>query len=266
MHHHDELDEVAPEIIARDRYPDKPDGHFGPSQVSGCALKVFLNKMTDHEVTPNSWMFAGTAVHYYLQESGILDEALHRAGYHPAYTKYEKPLVHHINDDVAIDGTTDIYVGDGNSTAIYDIKFTSLPIGTGHGRVYKYFSQANTYAQMAGADDYGLIMINSKSQNLRDNIAVLDGELSDENWEIVKNKATNIHAGLKAAGYYAGDRWTLEELAEKDVSFWEEIVSYINMEHVPSYDKECQYCDHSDYCPEKQGKLGGLNGLINDKG
>ena len=268
---HDELQEVAPGIIAEDRYPPKNKGQFGPSQVSGCPLKVYLDKMTDHEVTMNSWMFAGSAVHYYLQQTDILQRALHEAGYHWVHTDYEQTTEFEINDDVSLHGSADVVTSDGEDDVIYDIKFSSLPADSGHGRIYKYFSQANTYAHMFDADEYGLIMINSKSQNLRDSIVILEGQMSEDNWEIVKQKAVSIFNRLEKSGYYdleendgRGRRFDPDMLAEADQEFWADVVEGFDTKQIPSYDKECQYCPHADYCPIEQGVLGGLNNLIDD--
>lgn len=269
---HDELQEIAPEIIAKDRYPPKDKGQFGPSQVSGCPLRVYLDKMIDHETTINSWMFAGTAVHYYLQQTDILQKALHEAGYHWVNTDYEQSTVYEINDDVSLHGSADVVTSDGEDDVIYDIKFSSLPADSGHGRIYKYFSQANTYAHMFDADGYGLIMINSKSQTLEDNIVILKGEMSEDNWEIVKQKAVNIFNALEGSGYYdldvndgRGNRFDQSALEDADKDFWKEVMEYFDNKQIPSYDKECQYCPHADYCPVNQGVLGGLNNLIDDK-
>lgn len=269
---HDEFQEVAPEVITKDRYPAKNKGQFGPSQISGCSLKVYLEKMTDHEVTMNSWLFQGSAVHHYLEESGILREALHEAGYHAVHTDFEVSAEHEINDDVSIHGTADVVTSDGEDDVIYDIKYSSIPAHSGHGRIYKYFSQANTYAHMFDADGYGLIMINSKSQNLREDIVILEGEMSEDNWEIVKQKAVNIFNALEAADYYDesvndghGNRFDPQELSEVGADFWSEVMEHFDKKQIPSYDKECQYCDFSEFCPVKQGTLGGLNNLIDDE-
>lgn len=269
---HKELQEVAPRIIAEDRYPAKDKGQFGPSQVSGCSLKVFLDEMTGNEVEMNSWMFAGTAVHYYLQETDILRKALHEAGYHWVNTEYEVTTTHEVGDDVELHGSADVLTSDGEDDVIYDIKFSSLPADSGHGRIYKYFSQANTYAHMFDADGYGLIMINSKSQSLEENIVILEGQMSEDNWEIVKQKARNVFNALQKHGYYdEHDKhdnshvWTSDVIESKDADFWRDVMESFDEKQIPSYDKECQYCDHSEYCPVKQGKLGGLNNLIDDK-
>lgn len=268
---HERLQQVAPGIIAKDRYPAKSKGQFGPSQISGCSLKVYLEKMTDHEVTMNSWMFAGKAVHYYLQETGILRRALHEAGYHWVNTEFEQSTEYEINDDVSIHGSADVVASDGEDDVIYDIKFSSLPADSGHGRIYKYFSQVNTYAHMFDADGYGLIMINSKSQNLRESIVILEGEMSEDNWEIVKQKARNIFNALESAGYYdlnvndgRGVRFDVEQLADAGTDFWKEVMQHFDKKQIPSYDKECQYCDFADFCPVNQGKLGGVNELLDD--
>lgn len=259
---HEEFQEVGPEIIAENRYPEKEDGRFGPSQVSGCPLKVFLDMMADVEFITSSWTFAGTAVHYYLQESGILTEALVEAGYHPAFIDYEVTTEYEIQDGVYIHGSCDVLADDGDDKVVYDIKFSSIPADSGHGRVYKYFSQANTYAHMFGADGYGLILINSKSKVLEDNIEVMEGEMSEDNWEIVQDKVVNVHNALQKAGYYDGNRFSPEQLTEAGKDFWREIVKDFELSRVPSYDKECQYCEHKEYCPDYNGTLGGLKALL----
>jgi len=268
---HNELQEKAPRVIAKDRYPAKEDGHFGPSQVSGCPLSVFLDEMTENNVVMNSWMFAGTAVHYYLQQTDILTKALHEAGYHWVYTDYEVTETFEVNDEVTIHGTADVVTSDGDDDVIYDIKFSSIPADSGHGRIYKYFSQVNTYAHMFDADGYGLIMINSKSKTLEDDIVVLQGEMSEDNWEIVKQKAISIYEALKEQGYYTdnddetGARFSFNQLEQEDVDFWRDVMENFDPKQIPSYDKECQYCDHKEYCPVEQGKLGGLNNLIDEE-
>lgn len=256
------LEESIRDTIVEDGKRSSPDHHFHPSEITGCPLKVHLNKMTRTETILNSWLFQGSAVHYYLQQDGILDEALERAGYHPISIEYEKNIKYIINDDVWVNGTCDILVEDDGERVIYDIKYSSIPVESGHGRLYKYYSQANTYAHMFGADDYGLIMINSRSQNLRQDIHILEGELSEENWEIVKQKALNIREALDAAGFFDGVEWDPNQLKDVDVGFWEEVVAYFDQKQIPSYDKECKYCDHKEYCPDKQGMLGGVNQLI----
>lgn len=237
-------------------------GEYHPSQVSGCPLKVFLNWMTDNETVLNCWLFQGSAVHYYLQESGIMTEALHDAGYHPLHTSYEVSTQKKIGDGITITGKCDIVCAQDGHTTIFDIKYSSIPPSSGHGRLYKYMSQANTYAHMFGAESYGLIMINSKSRDLLNDIVVMPGTMSEDNWEIVKNKAYAIHNSLKRFDWDSGERWSNSRLESAGSSFWRGVMSEFDEKQIPSYEKECQYCDHSDYCPVKNGKLGGVKSLI----
>lgn len=237
-------------------------GEYHPSQVSGCPLRVHLTWMTNHKTVLNSWLFQGSAVHYYLQEDGIMTDALHRAGYHPVHTAYEVASEKRIGDGITITGKCDIVCAKDGETTIFDIKYSSIPPESGHGRIYKYFSQANTYAHMFGADSYGLIMINSKSRDLIDDINIMPGEMSEENWEIIKSKAHNIHDALTTAGWDEGIRWDDDELENVGSGFWKEVMDHFEKQRIPSYDKECNHCPHSEYCPVEQGKLGGVKSLI----
>lgn len=265
---HQRVQESVRETLIEDGKRSSPDHHFHPSQITGCPLKVHLNKMVRHETTLNSWLFQGSAVHYYLQQTDILDTALQNAGFHPAFTKYEENIKYPISDDVWINGTCDILVTtEDGERAIYDIKYSSLPPESDHPRIYKYYSQANTYAKMFGAEHYGLIMINSKSQDLEDDIVVLPGEVSDENWEIVKSKAINIKEALEYTDFFGvpeeeKEVWEPSWLREKRPEFWKDLVSFFDRKQIPSYEGECKYCPHSDYCPEKNGMLGGVKGLV----
>lgn len=259
-----DVEDALRDTLVEDAKRSSPSHHFHPSQITGCPLKVLLNEMTDHETTLNSWLFQGSAVHYYLQETGILDEVFDRAGYHPVRTRYEQNIKYPLEADVWINGTCDILVENEEERVIYDIKYSSIPVESDHPRLYKYFSQANTYAKMFNADRYGLIMINSKSQNLVEDVHVIPGELSEENWEIVTSKARAIKKGLDDAEYDAGNRWEPEWLREKRVEFWKGVTQYFNNSHIPSYSGECDYCSHSDYCPETNGMLGGVNEIIED--
>lgn len=262
MVRHTELDEVLPDVVARDRYPDKPDNHYSPSQISGCELRVYLDRMLETDVTINSWMFQGSAVHYYLQENDILTEALHRAGYHWVNTNYEVSNVHGIDDDIIINGTADVVARDPeDDTVVYDIKYTSLKPGSTHGRILKYMTQAHIYAQMFDADGYGLIMIHSKAQDLKESMGVMDGKLSDENWEIVQDKVESIHYALKASGYFDGNRWEVEEIETVGVGFWEEVIDHFDANRIPTYSKECNHCEHASYCPVNQGTLAAQKGV-----
>lgn len=239
-------------------------GEYHPSQVSGCPLKVHLDWMTENETVLNSWLFQGSAVHHYLQETGIMTEALLEAGYHPVHTSYEVASEKKIGDGINITGKCDIVCAQDGHTTIFDIKYSSVPPSSGHGRLYKYMSQANTYAHMFGADSYGLIMINSKSRDLLNDIVVMPGTMSEDNWEIVKNKAYSIHEALQTAGWHDGVRWSNSQLEDVGKSFWQEVMQHFDQKQIPSYEKECQYCDHSDYCPVKNGKLGGVQSMIPD--
>jgi hypothetical protein len=239
-------------------------GEYHPSQISGCPLKVFLNWMTDNETTLNCYLFQGEAVHYYLQQTGMLTEALHQAGYHIVDTEFEVRQRKQIDDEITIVGRCDVLGEKDGTRAVYDIKYSSIPVDSGHGRVYKYFSQANIYSFMFGAEEYGLIMINSRSDDIVNDIHVLEGTKSEENWEKVKQKARMIHESLDVFGYTDGKRWKPEELKESDKSVWRDVMEYFDSTMCPSYEKECNYCDHSDYCPVYNGTLGGVKALIPD--
>ena len=249
------IEDSLKETLARDNNREYYHGEYHPSQVTGCPLKVVLNRMTNHDTVLNSWLFQGSAVHYYLQEKGLMDEALHEAGYHLLDTEYEVTNYKKVDEGIWITGTCDIVCHDGDGLTIFDIKYSSLPAESGHPRLYKYFSQVNTYAYMFGADEYGLMMINSKSQELLDNIAILDGEPNEENWELVKAKTRQIHTSLDDLGYTAGETWMPENLKSKDADFWEEVIDYFSKDQMPAYDGECNYCPHKEYCPIKTGKL-----------
>lgn len=265
----DKLEDSLVNALQEQSQRNYPFGEYHPSQVTGCPLKVILDQMTDKETIYNSWLMQGSAVHHWLQQTGIMTDALAEAGFHPLNTKYEVGTHHRITDDVYLDGTCDIICNTEGRSFIFDIKYSSIPASSGHGRVYKYMSQANTYAHMFGADEYGLIMISSKSSDLlgmepgnSPDISVMMGEKSPDNWENVKRKARVIHNVLEEAGYDAGERWSKKMLEAADVEFWEEVMENISRQECPSYSKECNYCDHEEYCPVQQGKLGGVNALV----
>lgn len=259
---HETLDKAAPEVISRDRYPEKDYGHYGPSQISGCSLKVIFDEVTDHEITMNSWMFAGKAVHYYLQETGILTEALKEAGYHPAFIDYEQTSKYKVKDGVYIHGSCDVLCEDEADKVVYDIKYSSIPVQSGHGRLYKYLSQAHLYARLFGAQGYGLLMINSKTQEFASGIEVMEGVMSEDNWEIMQQKAINIHETIELFKDERGLSFPHNEMDHIPDGFWKRIVSRIDTSNTPSYEKECNYCPHSEFCPVEQGKLGGIKSLI----
>lgn len=258
----EKLQEEIRKVIAETA--DRPNvyGEYHPSQITGCPLKVFLNWMTDNETTLNNYLFQGLAVHYYLQETGMLTEAMHQAGYHIINTEYEVRQRKKIDDDITIVGRCDVLGERDGNKAIFDIKYSSIPVDSGHGRMFKYFSQANTYSFMFGAEEYGLIMINSRSDDLVSDIYVMDGQKSEENWEKTKKKARQIHEALGVYGWPDGKRWEQGQLEDADKDFWRDVMGFFDSQMVPSYEKECNYCAHKDYCPEYNGKLGGVKALI----
>lgn len=260
----DKLQEEIRKSVAQTAGRPNVYGEYHPSQIAGCPLKVFLNWMTENETVLNNYLFQGTAVHYYLQETGILTEAMHQAGYHIVDTEYEVRQRKEIDDEITIVGRCDVLGERDGTRAVFDIKYSSIPVDSGHGRMYKYFSQANTYSFMFGAEEYGLIMINSRSDDLVSDIYVMDGQKSEENWEKTKEKARMIHESLDVFGWPDGDRWTHEQLVNADKDFWREVMKFFDGKMVPSYEKECNFCNHSEYCPEYNGTLGGVKALIPD--
>lgn len=239
-------------------------GEYGPSQISGCPLKTFLDEMTDTEVPINRWVFGGSAVHYYLQKHpGLLPKAIEDAGFHLLDTHFEVETHYTLSDDIWISGRCDVLTHDGDQRVIIDLKYSSIPPHSGHGRIYKYLSQLNAYANMFDANEMGLLMVNSKSDHIPSDIGVITGEPDENNWDILKSKARMVHRTLEEYEYDEGNRWTNDSLADKIDDFWEHIMSIIDKEHCPSYEKECQYCDHKSYCPVYQGKTGGLKGMGN---
>ena len=258
-------DEIAEELsnaIEEHGNRGKTFGQYHPSTISGCPLKAFLNWITDNETQYNRWLFQGSAVHFFLQEHpDLLQKALNDAGYHPLDTDYEVHKLHSINEYVTITGTCDILTHTEDERAVIDIKYSSIPPTSNHGRLYKYASQVNTYANMFNADEWGLLMINSKSDHIPDDIVMIDQETDDENFEKVKEKATGVHQALSHFGYPKGERFAPSELDAKMQDVWDTVFNFISQKDCPSYEKECQYCDHKQYCPVKQGEVGGLRGL-----
>lgn len=245
--------------LQKDDHKDPEPGLYFPSEVSGCPLKVYLNRMTRNEVDINSYLFQGAAVHYYLQETGKIANILHRCGYHALYTEYEIASRKEIADGVVIRGRCDVHaIHDDGHTAIFDLKYSSIPADSGHGRLYTYYSQANIYSHLFDTDEYALIMIHSSSgdsDKFLDKLTVLEGNKSEDNWELVKDKTTNIHEALVAAGYNDDNEWSKDELAEVGVGFWEEVTDHFDLDRIPSYGKECQYCPHKEYCPVNNDKI-----------
>lgn len=249
-------------------------GEYHPSEITGCPLKEVLNKMTDKKTKLNAWLFQGSAVHYYLQEhpspngmEGIVTEALYDVGCHPMYTSYEVTKRYPLGNGACITGTCDILTSDGEDRIILDLKYSSVSPSTHKGRVLKYLSQVNCYSSMFDADQHGLVLINHKAgkrgnapETIPDGITVVTGDPQEENWELVKQKARTMHKVLGIFGYDKGKRWDAKMLEEADLDFWEELFEFLSVDNCPSYDKECRYCDHKDYCPVENGDIGsGLN-------
>lgn len=260
------MNEELRKELREDNHREDKFGEYHPSTITGCPLKAVLDRMTDASVELNSYMFAGTAVHYYLQETGILTDALYRAGYHPLYTDYEVSTRHKVDDGIFITGTCDIICDDGDNTTIIDIKYSSLKPEYAHGRVAKYFAQVNTYSKMFDADEMALWLISSNERDSLpdEGISMLTGEPQEDNWEITKDKARSIHNTLERYGYPDGNTFDMETLAGQDLEFWQELLGEIDLNQVPAYEKECKYCDHSEYCPVKQGEMGGgMQGVVN---
>lgn len=268
------LEESLAETLRESGIRGRVLGEYHPSTISGCALKATLDAMVDKETGLNKWLFQGSAVHYYMQNhpspegyDGIITEALHDAGYHTLDTEYEVGTRHRISDNVVITGTCDIITADqDDNRTIFDLKYSSVKPSRNKDRLMKYLTQVNCYSNMFGADKHGLILIdNREKESIPDNgITVIGGEPQEDNWEIQKEKAKSIDKVLRDAGYEGGERWSKEMLESADVEFWEEIMDVINSDHCPSYEKECRYCDHEDYCPVVNGKTGG--GLTSFKG
>lgn len=264
----EKLNQALSGRLSESTYRDKEFGEYHPSTVSGCPVMAVLDRLVGSEFVMNSYTFAGSAVHYYLQETGILTDALYDAGYHPIYTDYEVHTRKKIDDGIYLTGTCDVLCDDGNSTTIFDLKYSSLKPEYAQGRVGKYFSQVNTYAKMFGADEMALWLISS---NERDNLpknglTILSGEPAEDNWEIVKEKVQQIHATLEKAGYDDGRKLSEEEAKSYEKKDWEELLSEINLDYAPSYDDEHKYCDHEEYCPICNDVFaGGMANFVADK-
>lgn len=228
-------------------YHQRRYGEYHPSAICGDPLGAFLDFMLEEETEYNHYMFSGTAVHHYLQESGLLTDALADAGFNPMFTEYEVGKRYHLEGGGMITGRADCVTGNGDESMVLDIKYTSLKPEYDNGRLIKYMSQVNTYANMFGADEWCLLMIYSKADNVPDEIDYISGETDEENFEIVKEKARSIHEALTAAGYQDGVRWTKEELVNRDRDFWETIMEHFDEDHVPSYDGELKYTDRDQW-------------------
>lgn len=268
------LQEEIGNTLENTGYRDDRFGEYHPSKVTGCPLKGLLDKMADIETELNCWLFQGSAVHHYLQEAessegfdGIITEGLHNAGYHVLDTDYEVHTKTNIDSDVTLTGTCDIICSNDDGRTIFDIKYSSVTPATHEGRLFKYLSQVNAYSHMFGADHHGLILINSRAgmgnsppHSIPEGITIVGGEPDEENWNITKRKAVTIHQALEEAGYDSGERWSVDMLESANLDFWKNVLEVVSKEYCPSYEEECKYCDHKEYCPVKQGKLdGGLD-------
>lgn len=258
------LEESVTDVVTEDNHGGEGFGYYHPSQITGCSLKSYLDWVADIDVTPNSWMFAGTSVHYYMEKSGRMERALIDAGFDIFGTNLEVSTTKDVGDGVKITGQADVVAHKDGERHIYDLKYSSIPVHSGHGRLYKYLSQVNTYSFMFDADKHGLIVINSKSNDLTTAVDVVSGEPQQDNWDLTVAKAKRVHAALEASGYEDGFRYTQEELDELSTKEWKDILDYFDRDNIPSYDKECQYCEHSEYCPIKNGNVSG--GLLSFKG
>jgi hypothetical protein len=228
-------------------YHDNVFGEYHPSSITGCPLGEFLDWMLEEEPDYNHYMFSGTAVHYYLQESGMLTNALNKVGFNPMYTAYEVLNKVDIGDGVKIIGKVDCLATCQDSTIAIDLKYSSLKPGYDSGRIMKYMSQVNTYANMFNCDYWCLLMIYSKADDMTDAVDFIVGETDEENYELVKERARNIHEALDVAGYPSGNRWDKDVLKARGPDFWEKIMRHFNEDHVPAYDGELKYSDRDEW-------------------
>lgn len=271
----EDLPDTLGDVLWEDSKREVPYGEYHPSTINGCPLKAFFKKMAGGETELNRWLFNGSAVHHYLQETGKLTRALHRAGFHPLDVDYEVSTRTEIDDEISIVGRCDILahenMNDGDpKRTIIDIKYSSIPAHSNHGRLYMYAAQANTYAQMFNADRFALLLINSKSDHIPDDIAIISHASDEETWEITVEKARQVHSALNMMGYSGDEMWDKESLIDDYQNgvdsvreTMQEVLQEIDKSHCPSYEKECQYCDFKKACPVYQGDVGGLRGMSN---
>lgn len=258
----EEIPEALGERLEEDNFRPRDMGEYHPSTISGCPLKSFLSWMTENRPELNHWMFEGSAVHHYLQERPeLLTQALYDAGYHPLDTGYEISNRTKVGDGIHIVGTCDILTEDDENSIVIDMKYSSVQPGQGRNRIYKYASQVNTYANMFGTDEWALLLIYSRADNIPEELTIISNETDEENYDMIKSKAKTIHSALKHYEFHRQNRWEMSELEKKIDSFWEDVMEHFDKQQCPSYDGECKYCDHKSYCPVYQGKLGGLQGL-----
>jgi len=228
-------------------YHDNTYGEYHPSSITGCPLGELLDWMLEEEPDYNHYMFSGTAVHYYLQESGLLTRALHNAGFNPMYTSYEVQKKVDVGDGASVVGRADCLANTEQGSVVIDIKYSSLKPGYDSGRIMKYMAQVNTYANMFDCDYWCLLMIYSKADDMTDAGDFIHGKTDEENWKIMQEKTRNIHEALRSAGWPAGNRWDKDELMGLGIGFWEEVMEHFNEDHVPAYDGELKYSDRDEW-------------------
>jgi len=260
-----DLEDTLANTLRENSRRESEYGYYHPSTISGCPLKGFLDKMTETSTELNNYMFQGSAVHFYLQENPeLLTQALYDAGFHPLDTRYEVHTIYEMEDGIHLTGTCDALANGDNGVAIVDIKYSSVRPETHQGRLFQYMSQTNTYSHMFGADEYGLLLLYSyandnqsgnKPQNIPDSILLLPGEPNEDNWEMVKSKARQIHYALGEFGFPDGERWEDSYIPDE---WWDKILGIIDRGNCPAYEKECNYCDHSDHCPVFNSGLKGM--------
>lgn len=228
-------------------YHDRVFGEYHPSALSGCPLGEFLDWMLDKEIPLNNHMFNGKCVHYWLQETGVLQEALHNAGFHAMDTAFEVGARYEIEPGVNLVGRADVVCNNGDSQMVIDIKYSSLKAHYNSGRLYKYATQVNTYAGMLGADRWGLLLIHSKADNIPESITMLTNEFNEDSWEGVQKRALQVHEALDHAGWPSGNRFDKQELMNVGQGYWEEIMEHFDEEDVPFYDGELKYSDRDEW-------------------
>lgn len=228
-------------------YHDRVLGEYHPSALSGNPLDEFLDWMTEKQIPLNNHMFNGKCVHYWLQETGVLRQALHNAGFHAIDTEFEVGVKQEIEPGVNIVGRADVVAHDGDEQAVIDIKYSSLKSHYNSGRLYKYATQVNTYAGMLGADKWGLLLIYSKADDVTEEIDMLTNDFNEESWEGVKERAVQVDEALRAAGYQDGNRFTEDKLKKVGREYWEEVMQHFNEEDIPFYDGELKYSDRDEW-------------------
>lgn len=274
----DRLHQTLGEELESGDYHSKTYGEYHVSTITGNPLKGFLDFMLEEETDYNNYMFQGTAVHYYLQESGILNRALTGAGFNPMFTSHEIQNRVSVGDGASIVGRVDTLAINDEASYAIDLKYTSLKPEYSHGRLLSYASQANAYAHMFGTDRWALLTIYSKADNIPDAVDGVTNPKDNDNWEIVKDKARQIHKALTRSGYQDGVRWTEEELRDRSVEFWEDVMEPFDESLIPAYEEELKYSDRKEWVlpyqdnwrdkfsgREDSSSGGGIQSFVNDR-